>query len=396
MLNNYRFDYQFLPINDLRVETQEDVKTGRKIVQTVVANDEPLQPSVRFWTSLFARYGFNSAFFKYFDHDEVFNRISERESSDRMRLCIERHTKDDGSVVSTLMGVSSPTKPVVVFDDLVDCLQKYNGKSINYDNGEVCSTHSPRVGAGNFDVAGDVFSNRFVMGTPIDGYGTPNFYLSLLRQVCENGIIGLTKAFKSSLNLGKASDDVFPTITRALDGFGNDEGFAALRQRIEAASHSWASIHEATNLYKLVVKLHSSSGFHPQDGMLKKGNVLNGYMMDSQVRSLFGDAEVACPLLTAFHRMTGDVNATYGLANLDALSIKRQRTLPVKCTVYDVINFATEAATHYATSSGSRQIQAFVGSLIQEEYDMEGTKSEFGDFQDFLIDSKLKVAQVTG
>jgi hypothetical protein len=197
------------------------------------------------------------------------------------------------------------------------------------------------------------------------------------------------------LNLGKASDDVFPTITRALDGFGNDEGFAALRQRIEAASKSWASIHEATNLYKLIVKLHAGSKLVGQDSLLRKGTSLNGYMLDVQSRSLFGDVEVACPLLTAFHRMTGDINAIYGLANLDALSTKRQRTLPVKCTVYDVINFATEVSSHYATSHAGRQIQGFVGTLIQEEYDMEGTYETHRDFADFLIDSRI-VAGVTG
>ena len=40
----------------------------------------------------------------------------------------------------------------------------------------------------------------------------------------------------------------------------------------------------------------------------------------------------------------------YGLANLDTLSPKRQRTLPVDCKVYDLLNFATEIATHHAST----------------------------------------------
>ena len=389
-LRDVRFDYSMHAINDLAVETKEDAKTGRKVVQTVIANDEPLKPSQRFWTSLYARFGFGDTVFKFFDHDEVFTRISERCPSDRLRLCVERTTKDDGTLVSTLMGVSAPTKPVVVFDDLVDTLERYNGVGVNYANGEVESTHSPRVGAGNFSIAGDLFSNRFVMSTPIDGYGTPSMFLSLLRQICENGMVGMSRAFKSSMNLGKASDDVFPTITRALDSFGNDEGFASLRQRVETAAKSWASVHESTDLYKMIIKLHNGKHLPGQDSLLQKGNLLHGYMVDSRDRSLFGDAEVACPTLTAFHRMTGDINATYGLANIDALSAKRQRTLPVKCTVYDLINFTTELATHYATSIGGRQLQALVGGLISQEYDMENTKDDFEDFADFLMDAKLK------
>ena len=47
-------------------------------------------------------------------------------------------------------------------------------------------------------------------------------------------------------------------------------------------------------------------------------------------------AEAGSPIIAAFHRMTGDVSQIYGLANVDALSVKRQRTLPVNCTVYDL------------------------------------------------------------
>lgn len=48
--------------------------------------------------------------------------------------------------------------------------------------------------------------------------------------------------------------------------------------------------------------------------------------------------------------MTGDTSRLYGLANLDALSAKRQRTLPVRCKVYelckvyDLLNFAPATA----------------------------------------------------
>jgi hypothetical protein len=70
------FDYTFLPVSDLRVQTKEDPKTGKKVVDKVLVQDEPLKPTSRFWVSLFSRYGFNQAFFKYFDHSEVFDRIS--------------------------------------------------------------------------------------------------------------------------------------------------------------------------------------------------------------------------------------------------------------------------------------------------------------------------------
>jgi hypothetical protein len=102
----HKFEYKYMPIRDLAVKTEEDQKTGKPVVQGVIVDDERHDVTERFWTSMFARYGFNKAFFRFFNHEEVFNRISEVESADRMRLCIER----DANGKSRLLGVSSPTK----------------------------------------------------------------------------------------------------------------------------------------------------------------------------------------------------------------------------------------------------------------------------------------------
>lgn len=380
------FDYDFLSVGDLRVETTEDPKTGKIRVEKVLVKDEPLKPTERFWTSLYARFGFNSAVHKYFSHHEVFQRISEVEKQDRMRLCIERDANNQG----TLLGVSNPNKPIVVFDELMDMLGRYNGQHVMYHNGVVESTHTPRSGANQFAVSGDDFVNRFMLATPIDGYGAPNIYLSLLRLACENGVVGYTKAFRSSLALGKADDDVSPSLTRALDGFGNDEGYAAIRQRIEAAVGSWCSVYESASLYKLLVKLHARRAIEDMGGLALNKAPKLAALLDTVPVVTHAEQEegVGSPILKAFHALTGDTSRLYGLANLDALSVKRQRALPVKCKVYDAINFATEVATHYAKPEGARMLQAWVGGLVTEEYDMEGTADKFGDFADFHITQK--------
>jgi hypothetical protein len=83
--------------------------------------------------------------------------------------------------------------------------------------------------------------------------------------------------------------------------------------------------------------------------------------------------------------MSGDLAQMYGLANLDSLTVKRQRTLPAACKVYELINFASETATHRANPAGARVLQAFLGELVSSEYDLEGTAEHFGDWQDFFI-----------
>ena len=91
-MNNKRFDYAFAAVGDLEVRTTTEPKSGRRTASEVLVNDEPIKSTERFWTSLYARYGFNKSFFKYFDYSEVFQRISDVESQDRIRLCIERDT----------------------------------------------------------------------------------------------------------------------------------------------------------------------------------------------------------------------------------------------------------------------------------------------------------------
>lgn len=382
-----QFDYLFSSVGDLSVETSTDTDSGKRVVSSVLVNGESIALTERFWVSLYARYGFNRSFFKYFPHDEVFQRISKVESQDRMRLCVER---DAGSGKSRLLAVSNPAKPVAKYDELMETLQKYDSNDVQYCDGIVESTHTPRSGSNTFHVGDDAFGNRFVMSTPIDGYGQPNIYLSLLRQVCANGMVGYSKTFRSSLTLGRGEDNVNFSIIRALDGFGNDEGYAALRQRFESAAKSWASVYEAHSLYRHLVRLLSRRQLRPipTTASGEIGKLLDKQRSASPV-SLSEGGEAGNPMIAAFHQMTGDISRIYGIANVDGLSVKRQRTLPVNCRVYDLLNFVSEVATHHADQQGARASQAWLGTLVSSEYDLEDSCDTFDDFQDFFLDRKL-------
>jgi hypothetical protein len=170
------------------------------------------------------------------------------------------------------------------------------------------------------------------------------------------------------LSLGKGKDRGEFAIERALDGFNNEEGFAALRQRFESASNSWASMNEAQTLFRLLVKSHNTGQVSLKIG--SDGGSLLGTKPD---------------ILRSFRNTAGDFAEIYGLANPDSLSQKRQRTLPAKCRVYELLNFASEVATHHLKPLGQRQVQAFIGDLVSREYDLEGTCDKFGDWKDFMI-----------
>jgi hypothetical protein len=363
-----RFEYGVARIKDLQVHTATD-RNGKVGVREVVLNDEAVQPTNRFWNSLHLRFGFTSNIFRYFSHAEVFQRISDTAPNDHIRWCVERSS----SGVNRLLAVTNPSAALMAYEDLLELLHRYDITDVRYSDGIVRSRHAPRW-SDTFHIGGDGFQNKFVLDTPIDGFGRPSVYLSLLRLVCSNGAVGYSPAFRSELSVGRGDDGVLFALTRVLDGFNNEEGFAALRQRFEAATRSWASVYEVNRLYKLLARLHNR-------GEIKSGAAVPAHGEDGATRS-------SSSLFHAFHEMTGDLSRIYGLANLDALSVKRQRTLPTACRVYDVLNFASEVATHHATEMGNRQVQAFLGDLLSSEYDLEGTVDQFGDWRDFFVGSE--------
>lgn len=360
-----KFDYGTCRLKDLRLQTQKNA-AGREEVRTMELNGEPVAPSRRFWTSLQMRFGFTPNIFRYFTHAEVFRRISEKCADDTVRWCLER--KDNKP---TLLAVTNPNAATVAHPDLKGLLKKHKAEEWSYTNGVIRSTHALRFDV-PIHIAGDEFRSKYVIDTPIDGFGRPAVYLAMLRLICSNGAVAVTPVFRSELNCGKGVKGTTFALERAIEGFNNEDGFSALRQRFESAARSWASVNEAQRLYKLTAKLLLANEVTGTAKENKKGNCPNLTTDDA-------------PVMGAFHKMTGDVGRTYGLSNVDALSTKRQRTLPTACKVYDLINFASELATHRANPVGARHLQTYIGELVSGEYDLEGTADTFGDWRDFFV-----------
>jgi hypothetical protein len=320
---------------------------GGKSVRRVVVDGQPILPTGRFWTSLYSKFNLNTAFFKFFTHEEVFKRISER-SNDALRITIEANQKGGDP---RLLAATGLNKPVVLYDDL-------HGHLAVVRDGQ--GRHPvPRRRGRQFAHAADrpepvpggrdKFSNKFELHCPIDGYGQPSVFLSLLRWICTNGAVGFAKAFQTSLALGSGGDNVHYTIHRALDSFTNDEGYAMMRGRFDMATRSWASIREQSELYNVLLRLQNDPVLQTS---IKEWN---------RARPEEAEMGVANALLKAFERTTGDPFTMYR-AEPNLMSDKRKRTLPVQCKVYDMINFATELASHHVSEAGARQLRRGSGT----------------------------------
>ena len=83
------FEYGVSSVKDLRVLPGPKCVTSKKRLHDVMLNGETVRTSPRFWNSLHMRFGFTSNIFRYFRHDEVFERISLLSPNDRVRSMAE-------------------------------------------------------------------------------------------------------------------------------------------------------------------------------------------------------------------------------------------------------------------------------------------------------------------
>ena len=232
-----QFEYGITRVKQLRVLQCRKTSTGKVQVSQLEVDGKSVSPTPRFWKSFFMRYGLNDCVFRYFDPAEVFERISSRVKGDALRYCLECRK----GASPRLLAVSNPDRPIIREGEVRDIVSRHDRAKTSYAAGIVTSTHVPGSGDRTFEIGGDRLQHRFVMETPVDGFGHPKIFVSFLRLVCSNGMIGYGRAFRSDVSLGK---DIGHCIRRALETFDNGEGYAALRQRFESAQTSWASVWE--------------------------------------------------------------------------------------------------------------------------------------------------------
>lgn len=356
--------YEIHNIQALQAESHVDDKTGKRSIANVTIDGESVNTTPRFWNSLYARYGFGKNVFNYFDPAEVVERIAERRSDDRIRFC---KFMAPGAPKPTLLAVSNPKNPVLEYDRVQELLQGYEpldadpatGETgVKYSNGIIRASFNPR-GEAPFEVGGDDFQARFDTLIPIDGYGKPEVAMGCLRLVCTNGMVAFGKIFSNKIPGGTDEDGGISRITQTIEGYGNDEGYDALRRRLQGATESYASVSECAEMSKAVMRALGSSG---RDNANTK------------------------ELIDRFDHTMGNPTMMYGLVSATSVGKKRLATLPSRGTVYDLMNFGTEVATHHVTNeTAARSIHGVVGSMISGEFDLEGSARDGRDFVDVYL-----------
>jgi hypothetical protein len=349
-----KIEYQVNNIRDIQVVQSVNEKTNKRNIDSVRIGDQSVRVTQRFWNSLFSKYGFSSKTFNYFDPFEVFDRIADRRSDDSIRVCLAY--KDENDVIPDALAISNNVKPVLEYDAVIELLgeQELTG-DIAYADGIVSSTHKPTTEQ-MFEIKGDQFEPRYKTIIPIDGYGQPEVALGWDRLVCSNGAVAFGKVFSSKISTGSDMSAGLRRLEQVCANYGNDEGYDALRRRLNSSAESYASVLECSKATKLISKCLGADGIVRED-----------------VRQMFDD----------FEQIAGNPALMYGLVTNTSASSKRLATLPSRATVYDLINFMTELSTHKFTDEVSRRnVYGHVGQMLSSEFDLEGTAENGREFID--------------
>ena len=201
MVANTNFEYGITEIRDLTVDRVRRDATGKLTRMTLRLEDREVEPTPRFWTSFFRRFGISANVFRYFEPVEVFERISRVGSDTSFRTCVEVK-----GTQRRLLGVTSPNRPVLPMHRMQALFEDHGAIRVQYGDGVLRTTHLPQSRRRRAAIGADDFEDRLVLECPVDGFGNPRLYLSLLRLVCTNGMIGYSPAFRTEIPAGRDLD----------------------------------------------------------------------------------------------------------------------------------------------------------------------------------------------
>lgn len=357
-----------LQLSDLQLVTKQEKGCTKRHFVNVDGQDFIATP--RFRSSILGVIGQSDSIFNLFPFEEVIERFKDKFPA-RMntRLTLDRTS-------NKALGIVNEKKTIVGYRDLIKAIEantKDGGPHFIYEEGKILSRHNPTVGFERDarELAGDAQEFKFYGDFPIDGFGSPGLFIGILRQICSNGAIAMTHAFRKQVNLpssDKGEVDIMSILSRVLSTFSvGDKASNALVERYETARNTPASLSEFRGFCNTVDKLQQGDG-----------SALHLARLQSRVARLREDVctdlEIGC--LTAFDEKPG-------------------QRIPTRWSVYDLVNMASEAATHFDVTK--YPLHGFIGTKITSNYDLEGLDMPVaGEAQPFyLLNDKEQSALVS-
>jgi hypothetical protein len=344
--------------------TKPDPSRARQIINLSV-DGQRFEPTNRFVDSLSGLLGQSRSVYRLFEPEEVISRAQERGINPRIQVSSVQKTDGTREILAAVPRSKSIIDPIKYGEVLVRA--GVDPENVGYHNGIITSNHQPVIPSA-FAIGGQEMMNIFLMSMPLDGYGKPDAFLGFIRMICQNLGIMMDQVFRTSISTGKNKEeevriDTMPQIERFFEAFNNEEGFTAIQQRLEVAHRTTASLNEFQQVWNAI-----KGGKRNEDG---EGDDGSNFISDTSPYSAY---EIRNNLSDAAAGGSSSIAAFYGIGSLEQLNDKRRRVLRTFMSVYDLVNFATETATHHCTENGKRAVGSVVGKIIAKEYDLEGDK----------------------
>ena len=321
-----RFTTERVSIADL-VPVECDQATGRFKIQF---EDRTYNTTARFITSFARKLKFSNNIFNYFTAEEVFDRVQQRNPDVAFKVTFDRQ---DGEI----LGVVDENKKLLPAEIACNVFASDpRVQKIQYSKGV---WEAEFLLDESFSVRNDSeYARKIWVHYPVDGVSMPCVYLSVLRQVCSNGMVAMVPGFRTDIEI---NDESGTHLSRLLRSYNNENGFMALESRLQTAQDTLASVNE----------------------LLKFENLLT---------TQISDQASASQLQTRLEEMAGDPCARYETTSLTNIAMKKRSLLPVACSVNDLFNFCSELTTHHENIiSRVDAFNAALGGMLAQEFDLE-------------------------
>lgn len=316
-----RFQFSNIELKEL------DPVTVENRVAAVRVGGDLYRPSPRFMKTLMSLFGFSENIFQYYSPAELLDRITERREDSEIRICIDR----DRHLIHGVVRPGVRSLPLRTVCGILAEDKRLAG--LNYDPLKGCISARLNL-PDQWTLPGDSKYHTFLeVQYPVDQSSTPKITLGTIRLICRNGAVARRKCFETTLVVDK---DRGTHLRHLLSTFNNRAGFDALRDRMQIAQNTKASVNE----------------------FLQTANAIRRSVKSPE------------SIISRMHTVAGLPEESYGVTRLDSIREHHRRDLPVGASVMDLINIVTELATHHEVDDRD-YLHGFVTNLLAKEFDLE-------------------------
>ena len=117
-----------------------------------------------------------------------------------------------------------------------------------------------------------------------------------------------------------------------------------------------------------------------------KASVGEVVLLEGLIRRSVANTRNQMLLRERLYGISGNPCVRYGVTDLSNIGLKKRALLPVGCSVADLLNFASELATHHASLlKPDATLQSFAGTVLSKGFDLEDLYPNATRTSDFYL-----------